>query len=129
MINNHDVARCYSEILAKGTKESMLGSVHKNQVYTLTGAHKHHVKELIQELSKNLNIDLKFKKIDDNQLNEWLKQNTKMPDMEREFVIETWRSVKDGKALMITDDLEKIVNRKPLALSKFVEDHKDHFRS
>ncbi|KAI8967238.1 hypothetical protein BDF20DRAFT_829867 [Mycotypha africana] len=131
---------------------------HHKQVYNFTCSKVHNTEEIVKQMGEGLDQrDLHFKEISENDLKQWLhklkddKKFSQRPDDRNDFrkgrdgfasfplgkflhedmieiLMEYWRLVNKGKLDMQTDDLEKVLERKPHTIKEYFEVNRQQFK-
>lgn len=99
---------------------------HENKAYSLTGSEALTYYEVARVLSEELGINFTYT----NPSIKKFKEKMKAKGIPKEFIlvmIGIYLTAKLGMAKRITDDLEKILKRKPITLRQFVKDYHQHF--
>ena len=109
------------DIAAVGAK-SLIGEGHINQTYEVTGPEVISSYDMARELSEQVGREIKFVNLDPEQLREAYKSYG-MSDWLIKALLELDEITKKGYLASGTDDVEKVLGRKPITFKQFVADN------
>ena len=101
---------------------------YKGKTYTLTGPEALSNAEVAQILSDVLGRQIRFVNLEPAQLKQAL-LSAGLPEWNADALLDLLRFYREGKAATVTQDVEQVLGRKPIALAQFVRDHRDAFAS
>lgn len=122
-IDIRDVAAVATKVLTSPDPER---DGHIGKAYTLTGPEALTNAEIAQMLSRELGREINFINLPPEQLRPALLA-AGVPDWNADAVLDLQRLYREGKAAAITDDVEKILGRKPISFAEFLADHRSAF--
>jgi uncharacterized protein YbjT (DUF2867 family) len=114
-IDIRDVARVAAKTL---TEDGHLG-----KVYTLTGPEPLTNAQVAQILSRVLTREVRYINLTPEQLKPAL-LSAGLPEWTADALLDLQRLYREGKASEVTEDVEKILGRKPTSLAQFLADHR-----
>jgi hypothetical protein len=95
-------------------------------VYTLTGPTAVNYVEIAATLEQVIGRTVRYVQVPYDAAQQGM-VSSGMPEWIAEDLIRLMKTWADGKGSIVTPDVEKIMNRKPLALREFFENHKGLF--
>jgi len=101
---------------------------HIGKVYTLTGPDALTNGELAQILSDNLGRGIRYIDLPPAQLKQAL-LSAGVPEWSADALLDLQRLYREGKAATVTQDVEQILERKPIRFARFVQDYKYAFET
>ncbi|KAI8990940.1 hypothetical protein BDF20DRAFT_811432 [Mycotypha africana] len=155
---NDVVEAIYCLAKKKSEHSQQGGATHHKQTYNFTCLQVHNTEEIVKQIGEGLDRkDLRLKEISENEMKQWLQQmkqhkNFNQRPNERndfrkgrdgfgsfplgkflheekiEMIMEYWRFVNGGKADIQSDDLEKVLNRKPHTLKEYFQVNREQFK-
>ncbi len=122
LIDNRDIGAVAAKLLAEPDK-------HVNQVYTLTGIDKLNHSQIASVFAKVLGRQVRYVPITEAEARAGLLQ-WNVPEAIADSLVELWAAVRDGVLRPpLTDDVERILGRRPITFEKFVRDEANRFRT
>jgi uncharacterized protein YbjT (DUF2867 family) len=118
-IDTRDVAAVAAKVL---TEDGHIG-----KAYTLTGPAALTNAEVAQILSGVLGRKIHFVNLPSAQLKQAL-LTAGLPEWNVDALLDLQRLYREGKASTVTDDVEKILGRKPASFAQFLPDYRDAFK-
>ncbi|MBV9765522.1 MAG: SDR family oxidoreductase [Acidobacteriaceae bacterium] len=101
---------------------------HEGKAYTLTGPQALNNVEVAQLLSDVIGREIRFINLPVVELKNALLTGG-VPDWSANALLDLQRLYREGKAAVITSDVEQILGRKPTDFRKFLEDYRDAFQA
>ena len=114
------------EILQKSSVISLTEEEHINKAYTLTGHEAITYDEVAAIMSDVLNRNINYSNPGIFEFRRTLIQRGTPKEFANIMTL-LYTMTKLGTAKNVTDDAEKLLNRKPITFRKYVEDHKQYF--
>lgn len=120
IIDNRDIGAVAAKILTEAED-------HKGKIYHLTGNTHLNYKQIAGLFTKVLNKTITYQSVTDsdakNELLQW-----QVPELVADSLVELWASIRNSKTPPpITDDVERILGRKPKTFEQFIRDHSKTF--
>ena len=101
--------------------ESLLDDKHAGQIYELTGPRLLTFKQLTAEISKATGRDISFKSISVDEYEKMLREN-QIPEEFVWLINYLFKEVLDGRNASVTNDIEKVLGRKPKDFTEYAEE-------
>lgn len=101
---------------------------HMGKVYTLTGPEALSNEQIARLLTKALGREIRFVNLPPEQLKPAMLA-AGVPEWTAAAVLDLQRLYREGKAATMTDDVERILGRKPTSYADFLKDHKSAFQA
>lgn len=99
---------------------------HAGEAYTLTGPEALSNADVAQKMAEALGRKIEFVNLAPEDLKEAL-LTAGVPEWNAEALIDLQRLYREGKASAVTEDVERIVGRRPRGLREFLTDYRDAF--
>ncbi len=99
---------------------------HVGKTYTLTGPEAVTNSEVAQILSQAIGREIRFVNLPPEQLKQTL-LSAGVPQWSADALIDLQRLYREGKAATVTEDVERILGRKPISFARFLRDYRDAF--
>jgi uncharacterized protein YbjT (DUF2867 family) len=101
---------------------------HMGKTYTLTGPEAVSNAQIAELLTKALGREIRYVNLPPEQLKPAM-LGAGVPEWTTDAILDLQRLYREGKAATVTDDVERILGRKPTSYADFLEDYKSAFRT
>ena len=119
-IDIRDIAAVAVKVLTEGG--------HVGKTYTLTGPEALSNDDVARILSDNLGRQIQYVDLPEAQFRQ-AALSAGVPQWSADAVIDLQRWYREGKAAIVTDDVEQILGRKPISFAQFVRDYRSAFEA
>lgn len=108
--------------------KALTGDSHVGKTYTLTGPAALTNNEIAQILSEVLGRDIRYVNLAPEQLKQAL-LSAGLPEWSADALLDLQRLYREGKAAAVTEDVERILGRKPTSFAEFLADYRYAFEA
>ena len=116
----------HSEDIAEVSVEALLNETYMGQVLPITGPESLMFSEATQRIAEAIGEPLVFQAISDEEAGERYAKVSGSPE-ETEAHVALWRAIREGRLAAVTNDVERILERRPIPLSQWVNENVDAF--
>jgi uncharacterized protein YbjT (DUF2867 family) len=118
----------HSEDIAAVSVEALLTDTYLNQVISITGPDSISFGEATAIIADAIGRPLRYESISDKEAGErYAKLSGSLEETEAHVAL--WRAIRQGRLAGVTEDVEQILGRKPIALGQWAAENKDSFGS
>jgi uncharacterized protein YbjT (DUF2867 family) len=106
--------------------KALTEDAHVGKTYTLTGPEAITSTQAAETLSTELGREIRFVNLPPEQFKQAL-LSVGVPEWGADALIDLQRMYREGKAAVVTDDVEHILGRKPISFAQFARDFREAF--
>jgi (4-alkanoyl-5-oxo-2,5-dihydrofuran-3-yl)methyl phosphate reductase len=118
----------HSEDIAAVSVEALINETFVGQSLSITGPESLTFGEATATIAQAIEKPLRFQSISDEEARERYSRISGSPE-ETEAHVALWRAIREGRLAKVTDDVERILRRKPFNLRQWVSENANSFRS
>jgi uncharacterized protein YbjT (DUF2867 family) len=117
----------HSDDIAAVAVEALTSAQYEGQYLAITGPEALSFAEVTSKIGAAIGKKLRFVAISDEEAGQRYAAATGAPDVETEAHVALWRAIREGTLGAVTDTVERVLGRKPIALDKWLAENAPAF--